>query len=80
VLTVAICPDGRHVVSADGAGTLRLWDVKTGTARVLEGHSEVFTVAISPDGCHVVSGSGDRTLRLWEVASGREIARLDCDF
>jgi WD40 repeat protein len=78
---VVFSPDGRHQVSGSGDGTLRLWEVASGTSRVLEGHGDpVRAVAFSPDGRHLVSGSDDKTLWLREVASGQEIAFLDGDF
>src|SRR5262249_77153 len=71
VQAAGVSPEGRQVVSGSGDGTLRLWEVASGTARTLEGHARpVNAVAFSPDGRHMVSGSDDGTLRLWEVASG----------
>jgi WD40 repeat protein len=70
VFAVAFSRDGRHVVSGSDIGTLCLWDLKSGTSRVLEGHDGwVHAVAFSPDGRHIVSGPEDYTLRLWDVAS-----------
>jgi len=67
VKALAICPDGRHIVSGSEDRTLRLCEVSNCTSRVLEGHNGwVNDVAFSR---YAVSGSEDHTLRLWEVSS-----------
>ena len=39
-MSVAIFPDGRHVVSASSDNTLKVWDVATGKCvATLKGHS-----------------------------------------
>jgi WD40 repeat protein len=60
-------PDGQSLISGSADGTVRVWEVATGQARILEGHAApVFDVAVSPDGNRIASASGDTTLRLWE--------------
>jgi WD40 repeat protein len=67
----------KWVVSGSRDKTLRLWDVASGQAILLTGHTdEVSAVAFSPDGQHVVSGSSDKTLRVWDASGGSEIGRL----
>jgi WD40 repeat protein len=76
VISVAFSPDGRHIVSGDGDGILRIWDTSTSKqiGESLTGHSDlVSSVAYSPDGRQIVSGSFDKTLRLWDVTSGKQI-------
>ncbi|MFM9102626.1 MAG: hypothetical protein ACKOPS_15400, partial [Cyanobium sp.] len=78
VLSVAISPDGRRIVSGSADNTLRLWDSATGKpiGPPLQGHTSlVLSVAFSPDGRRIVSGSGanDNTLRLWDAATGKPI-------
>ena len=71
--SVAVSPDGRHIVSGSGDKTLRVWELGTGRClHTLQGHTGgVDSVAVSPDGRHIVSGSGDKTLRVWELGTGR---------
>jgi WD40 repeat protein/serine/threonine protein kinase len=73
VTSVAMSPDGRHIVSGSEDNTLRVWDLVTGRClNTLQGHTgEVESVAVSPDGRHIVSGSSDSTLRVWELGTGR---------
>jgi WD40 repeat protein len=65
---VRFSPDGKRVVSGSDDATVRVWDVETCQATLLEGHTDgVRSVAFSPDGNRVVSGSYDKTVRVWDV-------------
>jgi WD40 repeat protein len=79
VQSVAFSPSGAMLASADGDGSVRLWDVSVllstgvaggGEAQRLKGHEKpVWSVAFSPDGRTLASGSYDKTVRLWDVSS-----------
>jgi len=75
VSSVALSPDGRHVLSDSGGTTILLWDAATGAlVRTFAGHSEgVLSVAFSPDGRQVLSGSLDKTAKLWDTATGQVV-------
>lgn len=75
---LAWSPDGRHLVSTYGDGSILVWDVK-GRERLanLNEHSlPVNAVAFSPDGQRIASGSGDRSVIIWNTATGRKEAVL----
>jgi WD40 repeat protein len=62
-------PDGAHLVTSSGDGTLRVWDTASGESHPLRGHTApVFDLALSRDGQRVASASGDRSVRLWRLA------------
>ncbi|WP_162909420.1 WD40 repeat domain-containing protein [Aggregatilinea lenta] len=77
---VAFSPDGTTLVSGSDDGTVRLWDVASGEARVLEGHEDyVNGVAFSPDGLQVASASDDYSARVWDVASGETVVTFSTE-
>lgn len=80
VLGVAVSPDGGKVATGPGGsgGTTRLWDLASGTTKLLEGHtSRVPNLAFSPSGQLLASASWDGTLRVWGVATGEPWATLE---
>lgn len=78
VLSAAIAPSGKFVVTGSADKTARYWSVLDGReVRRLRGHNgKVLSVDVSPDGKYVVTGSEDRTVRVWDPATGREIRRF----
>ncbi|MHC5934623.1 protein kinase domain-containing protein [Nostoc sp.] len=78
VVSVAISPDGKTLVSGSYDYTIKLWNLATGEEiRTFTGHSNfVHSVAISPDGKTLASGSVDTTIKLWNLATGEEIRTL----
>jgi RNA polymerase sigma factor (sigma-70 family) len=80
---LAFAPSGKVLVSVSMGGTVRLWDVASGTplSTLVKGspnqQSEKYiTVAhFSPDSKILATSSG-QALILWDVARGRELRRL----
>jgi WD40 repeat protein len=72
VISVAVAPDGRRVLSGSKDRTMILWDRETGREirRFKEQGGWVQSVAISPDGRRALSGGEDRVVRLWDLESG----------
>src|SRR5262249_498738 len=72
VRTIALSPDGRQAITGSDDGSLRTWDIESGTlTRIFEGHSgRIHAVATTLDGGRAVSASQDRTLKVWDLRSG----------
>jgi guanine nucleotide-binding protein subunit beta-2-like 1 protein len=72
---VIISSDGQFALSGSWDGTLRLWNLATGTtSRRFVGHTkDVLSVAFSTDNTKIVSSSRDKTIKLWNTLG-------DCKF
>jgi WD40 repeat protein len=75
---VAFSPNGKLLLSGDGAASAIIWDVeKRAQLHVLQGHTaEIYAVGFTPDGARAVTGSFDATLKLWSVTDGKDLATL----
>src|SRR5205085_12015353 len=77
VITLAFSPDERTLASGSFDGSVKLWDVASGTLLWLGWHTDnIFSVAFSPDGSMLASGSNDAAVRLWDPLSGRQLETL----
>jgi WD40 repeat protein/serine/threonine protein kinase len=78
VAGVCWSPDGTRLASADGDGTVKVWDAATGQP-VLSFRADrdrVFGVCWSPDGRQLATAGADPTVKVWDAASGREVLAL----
>lgn len=78
IVSVAITPDGKTIVTASEDRTAKLWSAVSGKElATFKGHSgEVWSVAFSPDGKTIATGSADTTVKLWDAASYKELTTL----
>ncbi|KAJ2933910.1 hypothetical protein H1R20_g3136, partial [Candolleomyces eurysporus] len=72
VVSVAISPDGKRVVSATRDKTIRIWNTETGgRLRAIKVPGVALSVAISHDSKYVVAGCEDKMVRIWNAETGR---------
>jgi WD40 repeat protein len=67
IYALAVLAEG-SVVSASKDGTVRVWDIASGSARVAHTAGGA-ALAVLPDG-RVVSSGGDGRLRVWDIGAG----------
>ncbi|KIK31783.1 hypothetical protein CY34DRAFT_19575 [Suillus luteus UH-Slu-Lm8-n1] len=74
-------PGGRRIVTCSSDGSLRLWDLESGTQIGEDWRDDeakksgVHSIALSPNGKTLVSGSEDGKVRLWDVETGKVVTR-----
>jgi WD40 repeat protein len=76
IYSIAVSPDGKHIVSGSKDRTLRLWDANSGKGVLTPfmGHEgAVYSVAFSSDGTLIASGSSDTTVRVWDTQTSQEV-------
>jgi uncharacterized caspase-like protein len=69
--------DGKQVITGSIDGTVRFWDVATGTqVRRLDAGEAVDEVVLSPNGKSLLAVTRDYTTRVWDALSGRQLCSL----
>ncbi len=72
VNSIVFSPDGQTLASsADRVPEIILWDVDTGTRKIIPTERVPFNLAFSPDGRTLAGTGGGYTIRLWDVATGQ---------
>jgi WD40 repeat protein len=72
---------GRQIITCSLDGSLRLWDLESGTQigeDWRDGEAKeagVYSIALSPNGKTLVSGSYDEKVKLWDVETGKVIQK-----
>ena len=75
LLTLAISPDGKTVISRGADRVAYVWDAATAKEIAAWPCRDVTQAVFSPDGKILALGSGDGTLRIWDVKSAKEVRK-----
>ena len=79
VTGVAHLPDGRRIITCSVDGSLRLWNLESGTQIGDDwrdgGNEQVCIIGLSPNSKTVASGSVDGKVRLWDVETKKVVAK-----
>ena len=78
VMSIALSPDRRTLVSGSLDDRILIWDLATGECiGALTGHTNsVNSLAFSVDGRKVISASDDDSIKVWRLSSGEVIRSL----
>ncbi|CRK31727.1 hypothetical protein BN1708_005529 [Verticillium longisporum] len=72
IYSVSFTEDGHRLASASEDGTVKIWDVATGTClQTLEGHNGCIMSAAFIADDRLASASQDGMIQLWDVATGK---------
>ena len=75
VVSMAVTPDGRTLLTGLNNGQRKLWDARSGVL-LSEGdayQSEVWAVDFHPEGTQFATGGGNNTIKLWDLQRRTEI-------
>ncbi|KAI9311096.1 WD40-repeat-containing domain protein [Dichotomocladium elegans] len=72
VTTMAVKPDGKHLISASRSLQMRVWDLEQGTCvRSVKAHtSPVIVMDIDPSSTLVATGGADGLVKVWDIDRG----------
>lgn len=78
VISLAISPDRRTLVSGSLDDRIFVWDLNTGERLgTLIGHTKsVNSLAFSPDGTRLISCSDDDSIKVWDLVKGEMVRSL----
>jgi WD40 repeat protein len=68
--SIAVSADGKVLVSAGGAGEIKVWETASGKVRATcwgSPREEVWSIALSPDGTTIVSGTAKGNMKVWDM-------------
>jgi tetratricopeptide (TPR) repeat protein len=78
IFCLAFSPDGSRVAAGDYAGTIGVWDARTGRPQHRVAGTEeapLFHLSFSPDGRRL-AGADREKVRVWDMATGEELVTL----
>ncbi|KAL6810020.1 hypothetical protein J3E69DRAFT_179767 [Trichoderma sp. SZMC 28015] len=67
VHSIVFSPDGQRLASGSDDGTIKIWDVNSGSCQTLECYNSVLSIAFSPDGQQLASGLSDGVIKVWDI-------------
>jgi WD40 repeat protein/serine/threonine protein kinase len=79
--SVAFSSDGKMFASAEGSGTVKLYDAASGNEiRSFVGHTQLVThVEFTPDHNSLLTNSFDGTTRLWDLETAAQLVKISAE-
>lgn len=68
--------DNNHIISGDRGGKVKIWNLLTGTSRVISSESSVYAMDYNPVVQYVGAGYIDGSIRIWDVRTGVLVKQL----
>ena len=81
VTSLALWPDGTHIVSGSEDGIARQWELGSGKEmRRFDHGGPITAVAVRPDGQRLATAGANHTVRLWNGADAAQVAEIKGDY
>lgn len=76
IKALAFTPNGKMLASGGDDGTIRLWDVSTGTQLLNLPSGKTRALALSPDGKILASTNSPFKIQLWDIVNGQQMTSI----
>ena len=76
VLSVAVSPNGKQILSGSNDNTAKLWDIPAVEPRRFDARGPIKSFALSDDGTKLATAGDEKILRIWNPSDGKLIREI----